>query len=258
MPDVEVLNFGYPGYGTDQAYLRYLRDGSRFAPHIVLIGLMVENIQRNVSVYRPAYFHSARNAYVKPRFTIRADGSFELLPQPARTVEELRNLVESGRLLGRLYETDYWVRRAPLAYKESPLFLSSIVRLMYAAYENGGRRAAAYYRDVESEPFRVTARILQEFHAKALADGVERVMVVIFPNRPALESLLAGKPAYWETMLRYLRRAHIPFVDLSAALAEAARRDGLDALFNKGHYNAAGEAVVARVLAEVLFDQPPK
>jgi len=41
-PAIEVLNYGVPAYGLDQAYLRYRAVGSDYRPDIVLIGYMSE------------------------------------------------------------------------------------------------------------------------------------------------------------------------------------------------------------------------
>ncbi len=252
-PNLEVLNFGFGAYGTDQAYLRYLRDGKAFKPNIVLIGMMVENVQRNVTAYRPAYNHDAGLAFVKPRFRLDDTDKLRLVPNPAKSVEQWREMVESGRLLDTLNETDYWVRRAPLAYRESPLFWSSFGRLGYAAYENGGRRTSDYYQDTESEPFKVSFEILKTFRARAIADGAEQAVVLLFPDRLALSELLDDKPPYWEPMLKHLRAAQVPVWDVAPALAKAARSTGIDALFNKVHYSPKGEAVVAETLAAKLF-----
>lgn len=254
-PDLEVLNFGFGAYGTDQAYLRYLRDGKAFNPHIVLIGMMVENVQRNVTAYRPAYNHDAGLAFVKPRFRLDDAGRLRLVPNPAKTVEQWRDMIESGRLLDTLDETDYWVRRAPLAYRASPLFWSSFGRLGYAAYENGGRRTSDYYRDTGSEPFQVSFEILKTFRARAIADGADQAVVLLFPDRLALSELLDGKPAYWDPMLQRLRAADVPVWDVAPALADAARSTGINSLFNKVHYSPKGEAVVAATLAARLFGQ---
>ena len=48
-PRLEVINFEVAAYGTNQTYLRFRRDRIKYQPHIVLIGLMLENINRNVS-----------------------------------------------------------------------------------------------------------------------------------------------------------------------------------------------------------------
>jgi len=38
-PELETLNMGVPGYGTDQAYLRWKKLGSNFKSDIVLLGI---------------------------------------------------------------------------------------------------------------------------------------------------------------------------------------------------------------------------
>ena len=68
--NLEVLNFGVPGYGLDQAYLRYLEDGSQYESHITLIGFMSENIYRNVNTFRPFYYKTTGIPLAKPRFLI--------------------------------------------------------------------------------------------------------------------------------------------------------------------------------------------
>ncbi|MFQ5912127.1 MAG: hypothetical protein ACE5JS_02985, partial [Nitrospinota bacterium] len=69
-PNLEVLNFGVPGFGLDQAFLRYQHDGIAYHSHIILIGFMPANIARNVSVFRP--FLSLRTGLplTKPYFTL--------------------------------------------------------------------------------------------------------------------------------------------------------------------------------------------
>lgn len=66
-PLIEVLNYGVEAYGLDQAYLRYLKVGTEYNPHIVFIGYMSENIARNVNVFRPFYSTSYGDAiFTKP------------------------------------------------------------------------------------------------------------------------------------------------------------------------------------------------
>ncbi len=249
--NLEVLNFGVNGYGTDQAYLRYLRDGAQYHPDIVLIGVMVENILRNVSVYRPAYAHGTAGVAVKPRYRLGADGELELLPCPVRSAADLKRQVESRRLLDALVETDYWVARAPKAYQNSPLFLSSIGRITYAAYEQL-HPPKRYYRDIASEPFQVTARILLDFHAKAVSNGSNSAIVLFFPNKCEVRKLVDGKAPYWESMMGYLRGVGVPVVDLSPSLVEAVRRDGIDTYFRGAHLSPSGNQVVADTILKVL------
>ncbi|MHC4091908.1 MAG: SGNH/GDSL hydrolase family protein, partial [Planctomycetota bacterium] len=229
--DLEVLNFGVPAYGTDQAYLRYLRDGAPYHPDVVLIGLMVENLLRNVSAFRQTYHHATGIPLAKPRFRLGAGGTLELLPTPARSLPQLRAMIESRGPVDRLQESDYWVARAPWAYRDSPLFCSSLLRIVCAAYENSGRQHQPYYRDVASEPFRVTARVLQQFRESAMDGGAQRAYVLLLPHPDTVRGHLQGEPAYWRTMTDHLEAAGVPVIDLTPALVEAARRDGLDTLF---------------------------
>ncbi|WP_143301601.1 SGNH/GDSL hydrolase family protein, partial [Candidatus Entotheonella palauensis] len=67
---LEVINFGVPAFGMDQAFLRFQHDGSMYQSHIVLIGFMTENIFRHVNRYRPFYSPKTGLPLSKPRFII--------------------------------------------------------------------------------------------------------------------------------------------------------------------------------------------
>jgi hypothetical protein len=73
-PELEVMNWGVGGYGTDQAYLRYKDQGARYAPHIVLIGYEDENMYRNVSRFRPFYQSRSERPLTKPVFALEGEG----------------------------------------------------------------------------------------------------------------------------------------------------------------------------------------
>jgi hypothetical protein len=61
LSDVEVINLGVHGYGTDQQLLRLRELGLRFAPDVVILGFYEENLWRNVLSFRD---------YAKPRFRL--------------------------------------------------------------------------------------------------------------------------------------------------------------------------------------------
>ena len=70
---VEVLNFGVGGYGTDQAFLRFIDEGLKMEPDIVVLGFQLENFWRNVNVFRPKYSLYSGIPYSKPKGTILND-----------------------------------------------------------------------------------------------------------------------------------------------------------------------------------------
>ena len=47
--NLEVLNFGVPAYGTDQAFLRFRRDGRKFDAQFHILGIWTENLVRNLN-----------------------------------------------------------------------------------------------------------------------------------------------------------------------------------------------------------------
>ena len=66
--NVEVLNFGVPAFGMDQAYQRWERDGIAFAPHIVIFGLHAENAMRNENLIRALWRPNTGFPFTKPRY----------------------------------------------------------------------------------------------------------------------------------------------------------------------------------------------
>jgi len=94
LPSLEVYNFGLPGIGTDQQYLIYRDTAAQFEHDLLVIGLFVENIRRNVARYRFATDREGREwLQPKPYFTLRPDGELELhqvpVPKDPISPEEL-------------------------------------------------------------------------------------------------------------------------------------------------------------------------
>lgn len=256
-PDLEVLNFGVNGYGADQALLRFRRDGAKFNPDVVLIGYMIENITRHVNLYRPANAHETASVAVKPRFRLSTSGALEFIPCPAASLPELKSAVESGSLLATILRDDYWVARAPAAYTGSPLFISSLGRLIYGAYENAGRDPRGLYENVRSEPFQVTRALLTQFHHEAISSGAEHAVVLIFPDVGAVYDYIDTGSAYWSSLSDALQNAGVPAFDLTPTVAAGVAQFGLPRFFVGNHYSPLGNAVIAEaihhdVLAPVL------
>jgi len=95
---IEVLNYGVPAYGLDQAYLRYLAVGAEYHPHIVLIGYMSrEPRPQRQRLYRGFYSRAYRDAiFTKPRFKIE-NGSLTLVNNPLATIDAYRALRANAR-----------------------------------------------------------------------------------------------------------------------------------------------------------------
>lgn len=253
----EVLNFGVSGYGTDQALLRFRRLGRELDADALLVGILLENIGRNVNRYRPLWSTSTGFAATKPRFLVDESGALTLLPQPFATREELRAAILDGSVLERTREHEYWADRPPVPTGR----LSSLVRLACAVRAERARSPARLWTTPSGEPYRVTLALLEAFRDEARAAGIGRVLVLVFPTRADLDLERAGRP-YWHGLLRDLERRGIDALDLAPLLAARERElEGhpeLGTLFFRRHLSSVGNSVVADAIAAWLDAPPPR
>lgn len=241
-PQIEVLNFGVGGYGTDQALLRFRREGIHGA-HAALIGLMPENIGRNVNRYRPLWYPATHGCIAKPRFVVTQRG-LELVPMPYATRQELVDAVETGSVIPDLAEHEYWGEETRMEWVRRV----SLVRLAAAIYAYRRRYVPSLYSDPEAEPYVVTREILMAFAREALAKGAKKAAVVILPRKPDIEDYEPGWVPFWNGMTAELDRAGIDVIDPFPAFVEAAHPAGgearADALFVVSHYSREGNALI--------------
>jgi hypothetical protein len=80
-----IANYGVPGYGTDQAYLRFQANPQDPAK-IVFFGYLSENIQRNVNQLRNFLIPNSQ-CQTKPRFLLDEAGQLQLEPLPQLSAE---------------------------------------------------------------------------------------------------------------------------------------------------------------------------
>jgi len=253
-PDAEVLNFGVSGYGTDQALLRYRRLGRSLGARVVCIGILLENIGRNVNRYRPLWNPSTGFCSAKPRFRIAADGGLELLEQPFASQAELKRALEDDAVLERIADGEYWLGRPCVPTGRA----SSLVRLVAGWIAYGERSPERLWLDVSGEPFRTSVAILEAFHREALADGAAFAPVLVFPAKEDLRGYLADGRIWWRGLVEQLERRAIPCLDLVPALAARERELEADptqgTLYFGGHLSSVGNAVVATELERLLVE----
>jgi hypothetical protein len=247
LPRCEVLNQGVGGYGTDQALLRLERSGLGRADALI-VGLLLENIGRNVNRYRPLWYPSAQPA-AKPRFVLRA-GGLELVPQPFATREELVAAVRSGNVLARLREHEHWGE----TFLPPGLSWSAAARLWAGRRAYAARELEPLWRDTAGEPFRTTLALLAGFRPVARELGSEHVLVLVFPTRADLRQLLETGQRYWQPLLDALAAQGLAYLDLSGPLSEAerARAPGDPALYLESHLSPAANRIVAGEVARWL------
>ncbi len=251
-PTLEVMNYGVSGFGTDQALMRLRGEGVNSHAQVMCIGVMLENIVRNVS-----RFTRLRNPYlkgvgIKPRFRLE-NGALALVPTPFATELAVCDAVLAKTLPDLVREYDMFAE-APY---DSWIWKSSLARL-YTGWQGAkARDYRAAWQAEQAEPFQLMLAILQAFDREARAAGAERTIVLVFPPKEDLELVLAGQPRFWSGFARALDSRHIESLDFSEVLAARAREmAGAESnpraisaqVFLRAHLNRSGNGAVARAL----------
>ena len=253
---VEVLNYGVGGYGLDQAFLRYLREGEKYHPQLVVIGFVPDDLPRLVNVYR-RFISSHELPLIKPRFVLGSGGALQLRAEHVPGPEGYRAYVEQPSRVRDLGKLDYWYE--PLIY-ENPLYdWSATVRVFSNAWAKLRRRAwdpnrlvADDQYNVESEAFRIQVSLMETF-AKAVSERGARPLVVFFPDKPSAIRSLAGKATVYAPLVRILQSKGISTLDLAPEFAkETAEKRPDDWFMPGGHFSDAGNRVAARAILRTV------
>jgi hypothetical protein len=255
-PSLEALNFGVSGFGTDQALLRFRREGRTLGAHVVVLGLMLENIGRNVNRYKDCWQPRGSSPGAKPRFEL-VGGELALVPIPFRTQQEELDAVAAGTIESQLAEHEYW--REP----DLPgwLWRSSLVRIGATWFDSRRRDLRHQWTHADDEPYQVTRALIASFEREALAGGARHFCVLVLPPEPQLRALARGGDRYWQGMLDDLARSGVEALDACPLLAQGydASLDahGKSGLYTEKHLSGAGNALVAQALADWLEQRFP-
>ncbi|MGE0268695.1 MAG: hypothetical protein AB7S78_09620 [Candidatus Omnitrophota bacterium] len=254
-PTLEPLNFGVPGYGTDQSFLRYQETGIKFHPDIVMIGFMSENPRRNVNAFRPFYNRKTQIPLSKPRFILEGT-NLTLIDNPLSELKDYQELLDNpNENLLRLSRNDYYYQSN---YKRSPFDISQTVRLfkvlkiLYIDRSDKIMKRGIYNPD--SNAFKITLSILERFYNTVKNDGA-RPLIVVIPNRYDLKDLIGhpGRRRIYKPYIDMFRKKEWLYVDLTDYFLEDPRNDNVDQLFGSGeHFSAEGNRRVAEYIYQFI------
>lgn len=247
-----VANFGMGGYGTDQAYLRFLEN--RGDPSVVVIfGLQTADVVRNLTRIRDLENYEKWFA-LKPRFVLGADRSLKLVPIPSLTEEEyLRVLTERSPQLVLEHETLHPGGPAGAVKLEFPYTLS-VARNVLGFYRFRSRLLGYpewmefLERGHPLQALEITVGITREFVQLARKRDKTPV-VVILPHPDDFAYYLKKGVWPYHAIADEYHRNGIAYIDFGPFLLSAARdsaRNVKEYFGPTGHYNDEGNALVAR------------
>ena len=232
-PGFQVLNFGVPAYGLDQAYLRFEKDVPMWKPNIVILGFISHDLMRTMSVYPFIRFSTWELPFLKPRFILR-DGVLKRVNVPPVAPEAIFSRGSISELPFLDYDSGY----KPGDWKKSLYHHSALARLFVSWFPRWSVKSS----DVSDQAtVSVNASILKAFIRSATQMGAIPI-VVYFPQ----EELQAPNPNSTGKLL--LREADIPSTDPTPCLLELNSADR----FLINHYSPQANEKVAKCLKDVV------
>jgi len=234
--EAQVVNLGVPGYGVDQAYLRYKKDAGRWKPKVTIFGLFAHDLSRTLTVYTFLAHPHWGLPFSKPRF-ILSNGRLQRLNEPTLRPEAIFSHPSISELqfleLDRGYEESTW--------QQSFYHASYLFRLFVSWYPSWSASIPAF---LDEELVSINSSILKAFVRDTEREGTIPV-VVFFPGRGELEKMSSNAE-----MVLY--DAGIEYVDTTPCLQEV---DPDDRFMPGGHYSPAGNAAVAKCLLPVVQEK---
>ena len=251
---VEVMNFGVGGYSPDQAFLRYQEDGAAFHSHIVLMCMAGVNVFRNVNVFKPFMWDITGVPLSKPRFIFKGD-SLILLENPMRKLSDYKKLlVKPGEILRQMGKNDHFYQTK---YKEKSFDFLPSVRLFTILYYKlvSEKKATPIihedYFNTESEAYRVTVAIFNQFAAEAKSNGALPI-AVIFPHRGDFEQYKNDGTRVYAPFLKEWQAQDCRYIDLLDAFIKYDKDYTLREEIGWGHYTPKANQLAARYILEYL------
>lgn len=237
-PDIEAANFGVPGYGTDQAFLRWRRESRALDATVSILCIWPENICRNLNLDRFFLVPSGPSSR-KPRFVLR-DGRLESRGQPCVPTQ---GLAASPFIAA----DDVWCDAGETEWHA--YYHVRLLRLAASSFSVLRRRSmrAAMYSDADPRANEITLAICRQFAAEARDRGT-RPVVLLIPMRDLLAEYPGGERAL--PLVRMLLASGIETWDLSPAFAGATNLDALNPPHR--HMTPQGNRVIAETLAARL------
>ena len=177
----EVMNFGVPGYGNDQAYLRWKYQGREFRPDIVVIGFQPENCLRNHNLIRKFYSRDTIIPFSKPRFIETTEG-ISVVNFPTIEISKIPAVVKEFHTSPyRQYEEFYSYENY---FPENPLYSLRIFGVLEAGL--GHRQSRGGFL----EPDGLCYSIISQFYRDA--SQMSDVVIVHLPTDRDLDHMDYG------------------------------------------------------------------
>lgn len=258
--NLEVLNYGVPAYGIDQAYLRFQKESAGVLANIVLIGMMSENVYRHINTFRKFYQRVGGFPLGKPRFIENGSLSVSLLPNWFGSAEKYHELLtDSSATLREVGSHDFYYNNKPPAQDcgllKFPCAFKIIGWFLRDKIDRGQKDPLSgfLHYDMTSEAPRLTVKIIRSF-ADAVTAKNMRPIVVIFPNKTDYYQYKITGLKNYTPLLKTSIESGIESWDAMEAFIDSSHLVPYEEVFTKssGHYSDKGNHLIAKWMAKKL------
>ena len=245
--NVDVINMGVWGTGTDQQLLLYRDEGVKYGPDLVILAYFVENILRNGASTR---FIAGGRSASKPKFVIE-NGELVLtnvpVPAPGTATEESTAEMERWKEIEERqgvvsFPFKSFLREHSALYKFAH---DNFAGLLHRAVE-GEVDAYPEYVDGRSE-WEVTKALIRTFRDEAEENGSEFLLVIVPDGRSMEPGTISDTP--YQKLEQLCRAESIPLFDPLPEFRAASEQGEKLYYRYDAHWTKAGHALVADLIA---------
>jgi hypothetical protein len=251
-----VSNFGVAGYGTDQAYLRFLQN-TRDPAKVVVLGVFTENIKRNVNQLRNL-ISPVHICETKPRFILNDQGQLTLVPIPSLSASEYYNIQNNP---GRYFHHEFFLPDGPsgLQMAKFPYLWGMIKASRFILKNLGNLDEISKYRYLyqpghPSQALEVTTAIIKAFCDAAQKRG-KRPVVMIIPTQEDMVYYQRHQKWSYQPLLDGLTASRLEYIDAGPVIAQQLNGADPNTLYDvkrSFHLNEEGNQLLAATLYDFL------
>lgn len=255
-----VANFGVSGYGTDQAYIRFLDNHSDQAK-VVILGFLSENVIRNVNQLRNLISNST-TCLLKPRFILDEYGTLTPIPIPTLKKHEYNTLRENP---GAILSHEYFLPGGISGYQRMQFpYTLGIIKAFPIIYRNLLLHRPPFfdlYRPGHpSQALEITVGIMREFSREAKKRGKQPIILII-PTLFDINEYRQSRQWVYKPLTDLLAKQNLAFIDAGPTLFGALGEAPVETLYpteNKNHLNEKGNEILARIVYKYLLKMNPQ
>lgn len=263
--DHEVINFGIPGTGLTQSYLRYKEKAEVYDSDIVIIGFMSNNIERTLNTFRPFLIPETGFPLAKPYAALDGNGKLVFHPPFLKNVEDYKNLLaNTNNVLLNLAQKDYYFRddnsthspsnipsRRVWAYLDSRTKVGDNVKSILKKFLPRKKKSSSYY-DPDGYALKVVTPLFEKYVSSVISAGAKPI-VVIFPNGSDIKASNQGHPPRYDILKKILAEQGVKTIDiLDLFLDTYGETIPNEQIFRKVHYTPETNLIVAEYIAKCI------